>query len=76
VDQLEERILQTDQLKDALKRLQHRVDHTPRAIKIMAITTIIVGTIANQCFVSSKVIDNFHCAIKVELSLTFAARRK
>jgi len=26
MDQLEERILQTDQLKNASKRLQHRVD--------------------------------------------------
>jgi len=30
MDQLEERILQTDQLKDATKRLQHRVD--PRCL--------------------------------------------
>jgi len=29
MDQLEERILQTDQLKNASKRLQHRVDHIP-----------------------------------------------
>ena len=29
MDQLEERILQTDQLKNALKRLQHRVDRIP-----------------------------------------------
>jgi len=28
MDQLEERILQTDQLKNASKRLQHRVDRT------------------------------------------------
>jgi len=28
MDQLEERILQTNQLKNASKRLQHRVDHT------------------------------------------------
>jgi len=28
MDQLEERSLQTDQLKNASKRLQHRVDHT------------------------------------------------
>jgi len=30
MDQLEERILQTDQLKNASKRLQHRVDHILR----------------------------------------------
>jgi len=29
MDQLEERILQTDQLKNVSKRLQHRVDRTP-----------------------------------------------
>ena len=28
MDQLEEKILQTDQLKNASKRLQHRVDYT------------------------------------------------
>ena len=28
MDQLEERILQTDQLKNASKHLQHHVDHT------------------------------------------------
>jgi len=28
MDQLEEKILQTDQLKNSSKRLQHRVDHT------------------------------------------------
>jgi len=29
MDQLEERILQTNQLKTALKRLQHCIDRTP-----------------------------------------------
>jgi len=28
MDQLEERILQTNQLKNASKHLQHRIDHT------------------------------------------------
>ena len=30
MDQLEEKILQTDQLKKASKRLQHHVDYTQR----------------------------------------------
>jgi len=42
MDQLEERILQTDQLKNALKRLQHRVDrgYVPNlsALKILQST--------------------------------------
>jgi len=29
MDQLGEKILQTDQLQNASKHLQHRVDHTP-----------------------------------------------